>query len=100
MGANGQHAASASRGSLKFKYEAYAAWGHNDTLGHDVSNEFDRFCENRFLVGDRMQIRDELQKYAELDGVDELILRVQWPGLDHRETLANIERLGELIAEF
>jgi len=99
LGESGQHAAAASRSSLKFKYEAYAAWGHNDTVGHDVTNEFARFCENRFLIGDRFQIRDELYKYAELDGIDELILRVQWPGLDHRETLGNIERLGELIAE-
>jgi len=42
-------------------------------------------------------VRDELQRYAETLGVDHLLLRVEWPGLEHGEALANIERIADVL---
>jgi hypothetical protein len=43
-------------------------------------------------------VKDEILRYAEITGTDYILLRMQWPGLEHRETLGNIERIGRIIA--
>ena len=50
-------------------------------------------------VGDAEQVKDEIQRYAEIAGSDQFLLRVQWPGLEHEEALGNIERIGRIIAD-
>jgi alkanesulfonate monooxygenase SsuD/methylene tetrahydromethanopterin reductase-like flavin-dependent oxidoreductase (luciferase family) len=97
-GTDAAHARRISGGPLKYKYEAYAAWGHNDTLGHDVSGDFDGFSRDRFLVGEVSAIRDALARFRDELGTDHLVLRVQWPGLDQREAIANIQRLGQALS--
>jgi len=52
---------------------------------------------DRFIVGDGHAVRDELQRYVEILGVDHLLLRVEWPGLEHREALENIERITDVV---
>ena len=42
---------------------------------------------------------DAIASYGEALAVDSLILRVQWPGLEQTDTLANIERIGSVIAK-
>jgi alkanesulfonate monooxygenase SsuD/methylene tetrahydromethanopterin reductase-like flavin-dependent oxidoreductase (luciferase family) len=98
VGRDGAHAREVSRGPLLWKYEAYASWGHNDTGGVPLSERFDAFCADRFLLGDAAAVRDEVQRYAEVLRTDHLVLRCQWPGLDQAEALANIGRVGQVIA--
>jgi alkanesulfonate monooxygenase SsuD/methylene tetrahydromethanopterin reductase-like flavin-dependent oxidoreductase (luciferase family) len=98
VGRDTAHARAVSRGPLKFKYEAYAAWGQNDTRGHDIAGEFDGFCADRFLIGDVSRVREEILRFGEQLGTDHLILRIQWPGLPQAEAIANIERLGQAVA--
>lgn len=89
-------------GPLLYKYEAYAGWGHNDTQ-QDTTNEqsfsegFHSFCDNRFLFGTAEQVHEEILRYGETLGTDHLILRVQWPGLEHNDAIENINRIGEII---
>ncbi len=68
------------------------------TRGASLAANFDSFCADRFLIGDKATVRDEILRYAELMRTDHLILRGQWPGLDQQEALGNIERIGEVIA--
>jgi hypothetical protein len=43
-------------------------------------------------------VKDEILHYAEIARTDHILLRVQWPGLAHQETLGNIERIGRIVA--
>ncbi len=90
-------------GPLLYKYEAYAGWGHNDTQGSSTENSsfadgFELFCKDRFLFGSTGQVHEDIVRYGELLGTDHLILRVQWPGLEQPQVIANIKKIGEIIA--
>ena len=52
VGRDMEHARAVSRGPLLYKYEAYASWGHNDTRGGGVAEDFDAYGADRFLIGD------------------------------------------------
>jgi hypothetical protein len=43
-------------------------------------------------------VKDEILRYAEIAGTDHILLRMQWPGLEHPEALGSIERVGRIIA--
>ena len=99
VGRDAAHAREVSRGPLLFKYRAYASWGQGETTGGDFDSAYDDFAKGRFLIGDAAQVKDEILHYAEIARTDQILLRVQWPGLDHKETLGNIDRIGKIIAE-
>jgi hypothetical protein len=43
-------------------------------------------------------VKDEIQRYVQLLGVDHFIMRSQWPGLEQEKVLGSIRRLGEIFA--
>ena len=59
---------------------------------------FEDFKRDRFIIGDKESVRDEVAHYREALGVDHMIMRVQWPGLPQEAALASIQRLGEAFA--
>jgi alkanesulfonate monooxygenase SsuD/methylene tetrahydromethanopterin reductase-like flavin-dependent oxidoreductase (luciferase family) len=59
---------------------------------------FDEFARDRFIIGDKVSVREEIARYRELLGVDHFILRCQWPGLPQERVLHSIRRLGEIFA--
>lgn len=97
VGKDTAHANAISRGPLLAKYEAYASWGQDHIAGVPLAERFDEFSANRFIVGDVHAVRDELRRYIEVLGVEHLILRAEWPGLPHRETLENIDRIADAV---
>jgi alkanesulfonate monooxygenase SsuD/methylene tetrahydromethanopterin reductase-like flavin-dependent oxidoreductase (luciferase family) len=97
IGRNAAHAREVSRGPLLGKYAAYASWGQEGAAAGDFETAFDEFSETHFLVGDAIEVRDRLQQFAEATGSDQFLMRVQWPGLEQSEVLANIERIAKLI---
>src|SRR5580693_8351801 len=82
------------REPLEFKYSAYAAWGMEDR----TSSSFEDFARDRFIIGDKVSVREEIARYRELLGVDHFIMRCQWPGLPQGQVLSSIQRLGEIFA--
>ena len=98
VGRDAAHAAEVSRGPLLFKYRAYAAWGQGETAARDFGATFDDFAKGRFLIGEAERVKEEILHYAEIARTDQILLRMQWPGLEHREALGNIERIGRIIA--
>ncbi len=86
------------RGPLEYKYRAYAAWGQDRFLpeGERFDQPFERFVRDRFIIGDPSFCREELARYREALGVDHLIVRVQWPGLEQARVLRTIELLGRI----
>jgi alkanesulfonate monooxygenase SsuD/methylene tetrahydromethanopterin reductase-like flavin-dependent oxidoreductase (luciferase family) len=97
IGRDSAHAREVSRGPLLAKYAAYAAWGQEGAVAGEFETAFDEFAAKHFLIGDAIEVRDRLQAFAETTGSDHFLMRVQWPGLDQNEALANIERIGKLI---
>jgi alkanesulfonate monooxygenase SsuD/methylene tetrahydromethanopterin reductase-like flavin-dependent oxidoreductase (luciferase family) len=84
------------RGPLEYKYAAYAAWGLADQAADH--GDFADFARDRFVIGDRVAVKEEIARYRELLGVDHFIMRCQWPGLPQERVLGSIRRLGEIFA--
>jgi len=82
------------REPLEFKYSAYAAWG----MEHYSATSFEDFAHDRFIIGDKVSVKEEIARYREMLGVDHFIMRCQWPGLPQERVLGSIRRLGEIFA--
>lgn len=59
---------------------------------------FADFARDRFIIGDKVSVKEEIARYRELLGVDHFIMRCQWPGLPQERVLGSIQRLGEIFA--
>jgi alkanesulfonate monooxygenase SsuD/methylene tetrahydromethanopterin reductase-like flavin-dependent oxidoreductase (luciferase family) len=94
----GEHHATAHeecRGPLEYKYNAYASWGLENRT---TQGSFEDFARDRFIIGDKVSVKEEIARYRELLGVDHFIMRCQWPGLPQEQVLNSIRRLGEIFA--
>lgn len=85
------------RAAMEYKYAAYKVWGMTSPLD---GMSFDDFAKDRFIIGDKAAVKDEILRYKELLGVDHFIMRSQWPGLEQEKVLGSIRRLGEIFAGF
>ncbi len=94
VGSSNKTAFEECKAALVYKYAAYAAWGMTSPLD-GVSIE--DFARDRFIIGDKEAVKDEVVRYREVLGVDHFIMRCQWPGLDQEKTLGSIRRLGEVF---
>jgi alkanesulfonate monooxygenase SsuD/methylene tetrahydromethanopterin reductase-like flavin-dependent oxidoreductase (luciferase family) len=83
------------RGPLEYKYNAYASWG---LQGRRAESTFEDFARDKFIIGDKVAVKEEIARYHEILGVDHFIMRCQWPGLPVERTLDSIRRLGEIFA--
>ena len=59
---------------------------------------FEEMARDRFIVGDKVKVKEEIARWKEELGVDHFSMRVQWPGLPQEKVLASIRRLGEIFA--
>lgn len=85
---------------LQYKYAAYSSWGLDSQSkgAESFQQPFEDFARDRFIIGDRSYVKDEVQRYRELLGVNHFLMRVQWPGLPHDRVLRTISTLGEIFA--
>ena len=87
------------RAALHYKYAAYASWG----LTRQASDlemfgmPFEQFVRDRFIIGDKVSVKEEIARYRAELGVDHFIMRVQWPGLPQERVLHSIRCLGEIF---
>ena len=95
VGASHATAFDECRAALEYKYNAYAAWGMESPT---AKMAFEDFARDRFIIGDKSSVQEEIARYRELLGVDHFIMRVQWPGLEQEKVLGSIRRLGEIFA--
>ena len=95
VGASRASAYAECKAALEYKYAAYAQWGMTSPL---EGTSFDDFARDRFIIGDKESVKDEIIRYTELLGVDHFIMRSQWPGLEQDKVLGSIRRLGEIFA--
>ncbi|MSP04174.1 MAG: LLM class flavin-dependent oxidoreductase [Acetobacteraceae bacterium] len=88
------------RAALHYKYTAYAAWGASRPVTDQdaFGMSFENFCKDRFIIGDKVSVKEAVAKYTELLGVDHFIMRQQWPGLSQERVLHSIRSVGEIFA--
>ena len=95
VGANHATAMEECRAALEYKYNSYAAWGMESPTAH---MSFEEMAKDRFIIGDKVSVKEEIARWAETLGVNHFVMRVQWPGLPQEQVLASIRRLGEIFA--
>ena len=92
-----------SRPYLEGKYAAYAAWGQDKALpgNESFSVPYQDLARDRFLLGSPDDVAQEIQRYSDDLGVNYLIFRMQWPGMEQAQVLRQIELLGrDVIPRF
>ena len=95
VGANHRTAMEECRAALEYKYNSYAAWGMESPTAH---MSFEEMAKDRFIIGDKVSVKEEIARWRERLGVNHFVMRVQWPGLPQEKVLASIRRLGEIFA--
>ena len=90
------------RPHVEWLYRDRAALGHNRELpaADRIDVPFEQILEGRFIVGSPEECSAEVQRY-QAAGVEELILRCQWPGMPPAGVIKAIERFGhEVLPRF
>jgi len=84
---------------LEAKYVAYRAWEQDKALppGESFAHDFETLARDRFLIGDPARVREEIARYHARLGITDLIVRVQWPGMDPARVLRSIRLLGDEV---
>jgi alkanesulfonate monooxygenase SsuD/methylene tetrahydromethanopterin reductase-like flavin-dependent oxidoreductase (luciferase family) len=95
VGASHATAMDECRAALEYKYNSYAAWGMESPT---ASMTFEEMARDRFIIGDKISVKEEIARWQERLGVNHFIMRVQWPGLEQEKVLNSIRRLGEIFA--
>jgi len=83
------------RAALEYKYNSYAAWGMESPT---AKMTFEDVARDRFIIGDKVAVKEEIARWRERLGVNHFVMRVQWPGLEQAKVLGSIRRLGEIFA--
>ncbi len=83
------------RAALEYKYNSYAACGMESPAKYMT---FEEMAHDRFIIGDKVPVKEEIARWTETPGVNHFIMRVQWPGLEHDKELGSIRRLSEIFA--
>ena len=83
------------RAALEYKYNSYAAWGMESPT---KNMSFEELARDRFIIGDKVAVKEEIARWRETLQVNHFVMRVQWPGLPQDKVLGSIRRLGEIFA--
>lgn len=94
-----QSAQERARHYLEPKYRAYAAWDPDDKLGRRKAfgAPFEELAKGRFLMGTPEQIIQEIELYQQILGVTHMLMRMQWPGMPHRDVMRALELFAQLV---
>jgi len=94
VGASHATAMEECRAALEYKYNSYAAWGMESPTKNMT---FEEMARDRFIIGDKVSVKEEIARWREVLGVNHFVMRVQWPGLEQDKVLGSIRRLGEIF---
>jgi alkanesulfonate monooxygenase SsuD/methylene tetrahydromethanopterin reductase-like flavin-dependent oxidoreductase (luciferase family) len=80
------------------KYANYTEWGQDDAIGDDTfHDQWEALEEDRFLVGTPANVVDEIERYRNAMDLDELFVRMQFPGMDLADIRSSIELFGDEV---
>lgn len=92
-----QQAIDIIRPHVEWLYRDRATTGHHDLPAADrIDVPFEQVLQDRFIIGSPDECIAEIEKYRTL-GVEELILRCQWPGMPNADTYRAVELFGEAV---
>ena len=96
IGDTRQQAVTESQPYLASKYQAYADWGQDKALPGNESFQvpFEDLARDRFIMGAPDDLVSEFRHYEDRLGVTHMILRMQWPGMEHSKVLKQLEIMG------
>lgn len=99
IGRTHEEAVAAAAPFLESKYAAYAEWGLDRPMpSHErLTGTFEQLARDRFIVGTVDECISTIAGYRERLGVTDVLCRLQWPGMSHREAMRQIEQLGEAV---
>jgi alkanesulfonate monooxygenase SsuD/methylene tetrahydromethanopterin reductase-like flavin-dependent oxidoreductase (luciferase family) len=88
-----------ARPSLEKKYLSYAQWGLDKPMpsNENLNRAVDELARDRFIIGNPDECCAEIERYHRLLGVNHFILRLQWPGFAHSDTVRAIEMVGKYV---
>lgn len=86
------------RPHVEWLYRDRAALGHNRALPEEdrIDVAFEDVLEGRFILGSPDECATEVRKYQGL-GIEELMMRCQWPGMATADALQAIELFGREV---
>lgn len=81
---------------LARKYRTYVDWGQSEALPatDTLEREWDELRAGRFIIGSPETAAAQIREHRDRLGIDHLVVRVQWPGLPHRDAMRTIELLA------
>ena len=93
-----QQAIDIVRPQVEWLYRDRAALGHSQELpeADRIDVPFEQVLEGRFIIGSPEECIEEVHKYKE-QGVEELILRSQWPGMEGDATTRSLRLFAEKV---
>ena len=93
-----EEAVAIARPHVEWLYRDRASLGHSQELpeADRIDVAFDQVLEDRFIIGSPAECIEEIKKYQAL-GVDELVLRCQWPGMPNEDSLRAVELFGKEV---
>ncbi len=86
------------REALEYKYAAYASWGLEKAEVAGGKQSFEDFARDKFIIGDKASVAEEIARYREILGIEHFIMRPHWPGLPNERAVGTIRALGEIFA--
>ena len=93
-----QQAIDIVRPQVERRYKDRAALGHSQELpeADRIDVPFEQVLEGRFIIGSPEECIEEIHKYKE-QGVEELILRSQWPGMKGDVTTKSLRLFADKV---
>ncbi len=87
-----------ARPHVEWLYQYRAASGHSQELpeADRIDVGFEQVLADRFIIGSPEECAAEIEQYREL-GIEELILRCQWPGMPNEDSLRAVELFGQEV---
>lgn len=87
-----------TRGPIMNLYGERASIGGSGELPPEdrIDLPFEELIKDRFVLGGPDECAQELKRYKDL-GIDQVVIRMQWPGLDPEEVLNSIKLIGTRV---
>jgi alkanesulfonate monooxygenase SsuD/methylene tetrahydromethanopterin reductase-like flavin-dependent oxidoreductase (luciferase family) len=94
-----EEAVQVARRALESKYQLYVEWGQHREMPSDdtLALPYELLTRDRFLIGTPEDCARDICEYLERIPVDFMILRMQWPGLGHRDVMRSIALFAEEV---
>ena len=71
-------------------------WQH-PVISQEAVTDFESLAEDRFLVGTPAEIVEQIEAFQEALTIDQFFFRIQHPGMDHEDTVKQLELLGDEV---